>query len=139
MAELPERRILKDVLSDLKAKTIRSRISAIESAKGLLEQLQEFKQTATKIHDSQKDKLPEGPAKMLLQYLTYIESKVIDLINGYGRMSEDDSTYIKWLEKYSTDLDSTFYGAIEKGVKEAEEQAKKQSELMSKKKDDYAR
>jgi hypothetical protein len=137
MAELPERKLLKEVLTDLKAKTIRSKSSVEQSIKVLTDYLSAVKQKTYEIHEAQKAQIPDGSAKLVYEYTVEIENRVTDLMKEYLRASDDDSTYIKWLEKYSTDLDKTLYGAIEAGTKKAEEQIKEQNELMSKKKEDY--
>jgi LPS O-antigen subunit length determinant protein (WzzB/FepE family) len=138
MAELPERKVLKEVLSDLKAKTLRSKSNAEKSTKDLLEFLTKIKGKAYEIHERDKEMTgEESPAKLVFTYVDNIENSVVDLIKEYLNALEDVFMYVKWLENYSIELDKTLYDAIETGKKMAEEQIKEQSELMKKKDDSY--
>ena len=137
MAELPERKVLKETLIDLKAKTIRSRSSVATSIKTFIDTLDEIKQKTEEIHKSQKEQVPHGPAEAVSMYITTIEKWFIDLASTYFSALDDESMYIKLLENYSTELDKTLYDAIEAGKKKAENQTEEQNKLMGGSKSSY--
>ena len=137
MAELPERRVLKETLTDLKTKTIRSKSDLIQSMKNLVEFLNDIRQKSYELHESQKDKLPSGPALLVLQYTDAIRQQVHSLIKECLNTLDDNSAYIKLLESYSTELDKTLYDAIEAGKKEAKAQTEERSKLVNRNEKSY--
>jgi len=137
MAELPERKVLKETLVNLKAKTLRSDSVVLQSFKTLLSDLDRIRQKSYELYESQKVPIPHGPAELLNNYIIMIQNWVLGLVNTYFSAHEDASTYVKLLESYSTELDKTLYDAIEAGKKKAEDQTEEQNKLTSGSKDSY--
>lgn len=139
MAELPERRVLKEVLSDLKAKTLKSQNRAANSASNLLTLMDKINNTIGEYAQIQKGTANEKAADAIHTGVMNMISWVIDVLQEYSSASDDMNIYVRSLEKYSIELDKTLYDAIEEGKKKGEEQIKEQNELMKRKTDDYVK
>ena len=67
------------------------------------------------------------------ELLTLIQQIFDYLISDYNALLEDTDLYIESLETYGKELDKTLWMGIEQAKKEAEEQIKKQEEIMKRK------
>ena len=129
MSELPERKVLKDILPKLKLKAMNSENRFEQSATNTMSSL------AKDINDvkQQIDKAKSGKEKALLVVFLALANSMYSttnmLIMTARTVVEDLKIYIDSLEKYSMELDKAFWGAIEK---EVEKQRKQQEELRKK-------
>ncbi len=139
MTELPERKVLKQILEKLKTKTMSSKSNVSKRAMetyGSLEEINKrFEEIIKGIPESQ------GEAKMVIEQVKIL-FRVISigfgiLISQYEDALADMSLYVGSLENYSQELDKTLSGIFEQATKNAEEQIKKQNELMPKKDASY--
>jgi len=133
MSELPEKKVLKEMLEKLKAKVIGSQNTflglSISTSTSMTESLQETLKNVVK--------MPEGKEKtfgylILSMFNTWNQN--FNLLNiTVGALLSDMNLYIETLERYSMELDSTLTTIFEGAKKMAEEQQKKQEELKKKK------
>lgn len=133
MSESPERKVLKNMLKKLKAKTINSEADLLKSFTDLYEQVSKTWETLAKIR---QQKIPSQDARAL--EIIGLEMRGLDSFIGMlascsKRTIDDFKMYIESLEQYSTELDKTLNDIFEQAEKMAEEQRKKQEELEKKK------
>ena len=126
MSELPERKVLKEILLKLKTKTITSQERYNLAAKEVNSIFKGVSERAIKRGG------PLPPKEELILLTTLDDAVKMFIINTYGVL-EDIRLYIEALEHYCAELDKTLWDAIEQAKKEAEEQIKKQEELMKRK------
>lgn len=133
MSQTPERKVLKEMLTKLKAKVIDSRIRFLQQSvllsESMTKPLQETYENVTK--------MPEGREKMfsfLILSMFNTWNQNFNLLNStIVALVGDMNLYIETLERYSTELDSTLADIFEQAEKMAEERRKKQEELAKKK------
>lgn len=128
---------MKDVLSKLKAKTVSSQKRYADLAKsnlarllGILAKVQSFAQENT------NDELMSLYANTLKELLEMIKTDVYMIVDESLNALLDYKLYTESLEDYFSEIDKAVKEAIEQGKKEGEEQIKQQEEL-SKKGTDY--
>ena len=128
MSEIPERKVLKNILSKLKSRTVtcerRFRQSLLSDTKlfdTILKDLEKLSEKGSEVLE---------PAYRLVSILHNVfirfSLEALSLLEEY-------ELYIESLESYSAELDKTLWDAIEQAKKEAEEQIKKQEEIMKRK------
>lgn len=131
MSETPERKVLKEMLGKLKAKTIKSDQRHQESLLGLDTAKGEVYEALIKLLESKRLDVD------VAGYLGFMVRRLysaIDTSLAYSTMvREDFKLYIDTLERYSTELDKTLIGIFERAIKMAEEELKKQEELRKRK------
>jgi len=134
MAEVPERRVLKDILAKLKAKTI-------SEEKYFQQQTQSILNLFTKSHEQallwKKERKNSISVDSHLNTVYTLFEQLSDLIRGSTDVLEDMKLYIDSLEKYSSELDKTLSDIFEQAKKQAEEQIKQQEELTKKGSTEY--
>jgi hypothetical protein len=130
MPETPERKVLKKMLTKLKAKTITSETELLESLTNVFNQLTEIWKTMTDIIDKKTstDKFNEIVGFELRELHLLIEMSD----SCSKRTLEDFKLYIDSLEQYSSELDKTLNDIFEQAKNMAEEQRKQQEELKKK-------
>ena len=128
MSEMPERKVLKNILSKLKAKTVISE----RRFKNSLEHNDKLFDTILKDVEKTSEKGSE-----VHKPIYQLVSRLADLFSNFSLealgLIEEYELYIESLESYSTALDKTLWSAIEQAKKEAEEKIKQQKELMKRK------
>jgi len=129
MSEIPERKVLKDILLKLKTKTI---TSEERHGKLAITTRNAFRGYSNAIRKIVEDKSKTINKRGLLGAFGMIEEQVQALISDADALREDMKLYIEALEKYCAELDKTLWDAIEQTRKEAEEQIKQQEKLMKK-------
>ena len=112
MAEVPDRKVLKDVLARLKAKTISTEKhyhdlfdNTLALFNGILAATKDFERKL-------------GAETGTITALTYLRSAFVDSHIGAISLVDDLKLYTESLEKYSAELDQAFWGAIEKQAKQ---------------------
>jgi hypothetical protein len=136
MTELPEKKVLKDLLIKLKARTLSSEESfqktqadSFTSLKDILLKLIELNKDATG-----RDK---EIAKGFLTLVSLIGSDFKGISESAQRYHQDLKLYLETLEQYSTDLDKTLSQIFEEARKQGEEQIKEQEELRKRTSPDF--
>lgn len=128
MSEIPERKVLKNILSKLKSKTVISE----RRFKNSLEHNDKLFDTILKDVEKTSEKGSE-----VHKPIYQLVSRLADLFSNFSLealgLIEEYELYIESLESYSTALDKTLWSAIEQARKEAEEQIKKQEGIMKRK------
>lgn len=136
MAELPERKVLKDMIVKLKAKVIESQQTFLNTSASIntvmTYGLDRSLEAQSKMQSSDGLVVMQGISSILQMY----HQNFVLLNNNISALIKDMNLYIETLEKYSTELDNTLSGifqmAEDKAKKDAEEQQKQQEELMKK-------
>ena len=129
MSEIPERKVLKEVLSNLKSKSLSSNMvhkQQITLTRGEINTAIEWIMKKTK---GKADFVSFG-LMSLLQRVQLLTEKLVLISNT---AISDMESYIDALERYSTNLDNTLTKIFEQARKVAEEQIKQQEELMKRK------
>jgi hypothetical protein len=130
MSELPEKKVLKNALTKLKANAITTNEKYNTQVKSFSEYL---KMVANGLQDIPK---PSGQDARrigaVIILLADIEQKVGQLVNGSLEAINDWKTYTEVLENYSAELDNTLTKIFEDAIKQSEERIEKQKELIGK-------
>ena len=137
MAELPERKVLKDVLSGLKTKTLCSQHRVETATKNLIGYMNKAEKLSQKYKKIQVNEECENTANEFDSTVNSLTHWMRDLIDNYCNAQEDTTLYVESLEKYSIELDKTLYDAFDQGKRKAEEHIKEQDKLLDKKCDEY--
>ena len=136
MSETPEKRVLKEMLTKLKAKIIASQKGYFGLSTSMLEGMTD----TTKACLEGTMKMPEGQAKdraLMLTSLIQSWMQNINLLNTTTtNLIVDMSIYIDTLESYSTKLDNTLTDIFQRARKMAEEEEKRREELRKRKPSD---
>ena len=132
MSELPERKVLKEMLLKLKAKIINSQKTFFNIS---LEFIENSPKKMTSLRESAM-KMPEGEAKTTALFIMTLMNnwnQNLNAVNSYvTALVGDMNLYIDTLENYSTELDNTLTDIFDRAKKRAEEQYKKQIEQQEK-------
>ena len=137
MSEMPERKVLRTLLTKLKKKTITSKnrfeYSVEDVSKRLEDVIKVFKSDLDKL-EKKRETIDVGKTcKDIGRLLSLIRNRVAGLVGDCYAVLEDLDLYIESLETYSTELDKTLWDAIEQAKKEVEEKIKQQKELTKRK------
>ena len=127
MSKLPERKALKEILIDLKSKTLTSEQRYKQLETEIIDLFENCEREVLKLTQKRKD---------LIGLVSIVESLRLHLRNFVSNSNttlEDMQLYIKSLERYSTELDKTLTDIIKEAEKLANEQIKQQKELMKRK------
>jgi len=131
--EIPERKVLKEMLKKMKAKVIESEKNVLLLSASMNESMTK---DVSKSHEIAKG-MPDVQTKTVSLLLVSVFDtwrRNFDLLNTtINALIGDIDLYIETLERYSIELDSTLTNIFEEAKKMAEEQRKKQEELMKKK------
>lgn len=130
MSEMPERKVLKDILVKLKAKAITSMKNYLELAKSTQEI---FAFNLKEAREYSNERAGDQAAFGIFTMSSILDSQVHSLIRYSISLLDDMQLYMESLEKYSGELDKTLWDAIEQAKKKAEEQMKEQEEIMKRK------
>ena len=130
MSEMPERKVLKNILLKLKKKTITSEDRHRQFSSSIRSAFKVYTKETLKIAKDWKRTIDK---KGLAGIFAVAEEEVKSLIRNADGVIEDMKLYIEALENYCAELDKTLWEAIEQAKKEAEEQIKQQKELMKRK------
>ncbi len=135
MSELPEKKVLKDLLTNLKKKTITYNDELKKTEETLGEPVQRYRAQLLKAVEG--DDLKTSPAVVqtlygLIRFMDTIELHIKNYSNLVRRNCDETALYIEALEKYSTELDNTLTSIFEQATKQAEEQIKQQEETSKK-------
>ena len=126
MSESAEKKVLKEMLVKLKAKTIMSQILFTGVS---LSMSQSTNDTLRSALDGVM-KMPDGEAKknaLLLLAVFQSWNQNLNLLNSsIVNLTGDMNLYIETLERYSTELDNTLKSIFEQAKKMAEEQQEEQ-------------
>jgi len=133
MSEIPERKVLKQVLSNLKTKTISSQDSFKKSLGRQMQIFDAAEQSAEKLNQLQKD----ASSKRIHEIVSTLQDVFARTAVEALGLLDDLRIYIESLESYSTELDKTLSDIFEQARKQAEEQMKQQEELMKKGSTEY--
>ena len=136
MSEFPEKKVLKDLLANLKKKTITSEDELKKTEETLATPVQNYRNKLLKNIDSD-EVIKNSPvlvslAHNLIRFMDTIEIQIKNYSNVVHRNCDETKLYIEALEKYSTELDNTLTSIFEQATKQAEEQIKQQEELSKK-------
>lgn len=134
MAELPERKVLKEILAKLKAKTISEEDHFNNQMHNTWNLFIRSDDQALKLVEERKGNISVESHKNVVHILL---EQVGDLIHDSIHILEDMKLYIDSLEKYSTELDKTLSEIFEQARKQAEEQIKQQAEFVKKGSTEY--
>ena len=126
MSESPERKTLKEVLANLKSKSLSSKGICKQHIAFVLESINE----TMKMIDEQLEKKPTPRNVTFMRLMKTIQTLLNDVISSSNTTISDMEIYIDALERYSANLDSTLNEIFEQARKHAEEEIKKQEELM---------
>lgn len=129
MSELPERKVLKDILLRLKTKTITSEERHKKLASSVSDTFEGYVGNAWNIA---KDKNKEFDRKGTVAIFRLMSEQLGLLIRDSDGLSEDMKLYIEALENYCAELDKTLWTAIEQAKQQAEGQIKQQEERIKK-------
>ena len=131
MSETPEKKVLREMLAELKAKTIGSEERFNQSRLDLYNKVIGTWKRLTELLEKKKI------GKEVGIYLGLILRELhafVDMSFLYSDTAlEDFKIYLSALERYSSELDKTLTSIFERAQKIAEEQRKKQEELMKRK------
>ena len=132
MSEMPERKVLKEMLVKLKAKVIDSQKNLFLLSAGLSEGMsKELTESYEKIIKMTDDRV--RTVSLLIWSIFKTWKHNFNLLNAnIGALIGDMDLYIETLEKYSTELDSTLTDIFEKAKEIAEKKRKQQEELRKK-------
>jgi hypothetical protein len=130
MGELPEKKVLKDLLTKLKSHTI----SSEEDLKKEEERFtKRFEESHTRLLAVTKkcENTPEvkEATEAFSEIILLMDILIEDFAKSVHRNNENLRFYIDALEEYSTELDGTLTEIFDRARKEAEEQIKQQEEL----------
>jgi len=126
--ELPERKVLKEILAKLKAKDISSEENYKISCAYTVSSLQSLLQIFLK-YLKENPNAPDYPlAERMAVVLKTLNDNVLSTISMSIRALDDKRVYTESLERYSSELDIT----LEEIFKQAEEKAKEQIKEMEK-------
>lgn len=138
--EPPERKVLKEIIMKLKAKTIESQKNYVGLSLSMTllfaNNLKQLWETITK--------MPVGEAKdmalMIFSVFQMVNQNLLMLNTTTISLIGDMNLYIETLERYSTELDNTFAKIIEMAKEEAkkkEDEQRKQLEELKKRVPSY--
>jgi len=127
MSEIPDRKVLKDVLARLKANILK-----VESGyrEAVFRSYQDSQDLLIKIQELEKKYPAAYPSFSVL--VAVVSRNYSDLNAQSLGVIDDLKLYIESLEKYSAELDQAFWGSIEKQAQQIIEQQKKQEEEQAK-------
>ena len=126
MSESPERKTLKEVLANLKSKSLSSKGICKKHIAFVLESINE----TMKMIDEQLEKKPTPRNVTFMRLMKTIQTLLNDVISSSNTTISDMEIYIDALERYSVNLDNTLTEIFEQARKQAEEEIKKQEVLM---------
>lgn len=130
MSEIPEKKVLKEVLKKLKARTINSEKELIDSFTNLYSQIAEVWKT---LSDTLEEEISGKEIAKLLGFdVRGVHLGIEMLLSCSRRTLEDFKMYTGSLEQYSSELDKTLNDIFEQAEKMAEEQQKQLEELKKK-------
>lgn len=130
MSEMPERKVLKEVLANLKSKSLGSNEERKMNVASIMKELYDAMQLLTE----QIEKDPTDPMKLLRMNIMQRVQLLIDkVISSSDNAMKDMEIYIDALERYSTNLDETLAKIFEQARRMAEKQIKQQEEKMKRK------
>ena len=131
MSEVPEKKVLRELLLELKTKTLRSEERFLKSQADVYGKISELWKTLTEMLE--KNQIEKDVVSLLGFILRELHS-LIDMSSTCSTVTlEDFKLYVGALERYSSELDKELTGIFEQAKKIAEEQRKKQEELMKRK------
>lgn len=135
MSEMPERKVLKEILLRLKARTLTAESQYRTASSSFLKIYEEAHERFVEDTKVEQDDPPEiVQLKLKLQdVLRIIYERFYGLFSLSINMCDDLKLYIDSLETYSTELDKTLTDIFEQAKKAAEEQIKQQEEIMKRK------
>lgn len=130
MSQLPEKKVLKDLLAKLKSHTI----SSEEDLKKEEERFtKRFEESHTRLKNVARKCENNPEAKEATEAFSEIMLLMDVLVEDFGksvhRNNENVRFYIDALEEYSTELDGTLTEIFDRARKEAEDQIRQQEEL----------
>ena len=132
MPELPERKVLKEMLLKLKAKIIATQQSYYKLSSDLSQSVEK----GLKKYLMETSQMPEGEVKTQSLLLATVVNGITQNYNMLGSsvasLIGDMNLYIETLESYSTELDNTLSDIFKEAEKQAEEQRKQQEDLRKK-------
>lgn len=134
MAELPERKVLKEILAKLKTKTLSSQETVSKSVTSMIRLTEAIDEMT---EGEFKDTKVKEMVIVMRRTINILKISVFDLVNTFFSTLDDMNLYTESLEKYSGELDKTLNEIFEQARKQAEEQIKKQRELMKRRDESY--
>lgn len=136
MSDLPERKVLKNLLAELKSRTIASTEDVKEEQDGFFEQVSSLFKKITHINEESGDELREVTGDFANLFGIIVLS-LRGLMRCVNRNREDTRLYIKALEDYSVELDNTLTQIFEQAKKQAEDQMKENEQLRKRTSPEY--
>lgn len=131
MSEAPEKKVLRELLGKLKVKTISSETQFQKSRVDLYNKITNFWKTLTEMVE--KKQIDMETASFLGFVFSGLDGLIDMALTHSITTLEDFKIYVGALERYSSELDKTLTDIFEQAKKMAEEQRKKQEELMKRK------
>ena len=131
MSEAPEKKVLRELLSELKAKTMISEERFQKSVADVDKRIIKLWEMLERLLD--KKQIEKTIATALGLLITSLDAQVEMSFTHSMTTLEDFKIYVGALERYSSELDQTLSDIFEQAKKMAEEQRKKQEELMKRK------
>lgn len=130
MSQLPEKKVLKDLLAKLKSHTISSEEDLKKEEERFTKRFEEshtrLKNVARKCENSPEAK---EATEAFSEIMLLMDVLVEDFGKSVHRNNENVRFYIDALEEYSTELDGTLTEIFDRARKEAEDQIRQQEEL----------
>lgn len=135
MSEMPERKVLKEILMKLKTKSLSAeshyRKNSINSIQLLREKVDTFKKSLQKLDCKTPIEVELNTAISEMANSMYILTMTI--ISQSLDVCDNLKLYMDSLEIYSVELDKTLTDIFERAKKAAEEQIKQQEEILERK------
>ena len=130
MSKTQERKILKEMLRKLKAKALNSKTRLEDSTTNVYLKIADVWKEMTQVIDEEQIKID---VSRRLGFVIRELHLLVEMLHTCSATAlEDFNLYIDALERYSSELDKTLTDIFEQAKKMAEEQRRKQEELMKK-------
>lgn len=142
MTEMPEKKVLKDLLTKLKSKTLTSADEFRKTEGKLAEPVRTYRDQLVEVSKLEAAKKVPDLLEVihgLIRFMDFLDIQIKDYANIVHRNYDDSTIYIEALEKYSTELDNTLTSIFEHANKQAEEQIRQQEELSKRTGSTYTR
>lgn len=130
MEELPDKRVLKDLLAKLKSHTIASEEELRKEEERFIKRFEESHEKLKLLAKKcETEPNPKDAVDAFSEVIYRMDLLAEDFAKSVHRNTENVQFYIGALEEYSAELDGTLTEIFERARKDAEEQIKQQEEL----------
>ena len=130
MSEIPERKVLKEMLAKLKSKAINSEKFYQVFVVGIISRFENLLQDLGKAYKENPD---SELGFKIIALIRSLRDNIYWMMTTFANALEDKKIYLESLESYSKELDDTLSDIFKQAEKMAEEQRKQQEEIMKRK------